>query len=378
MRRAVYLDLSIPLFEAEDQLKSYFLNLSEISKYIHRTRNIKFYVSVTLDFITSSKKFSNELLNVLKELYENERVEFVIKDNFEVFSTSMGDKVFEFNSILNEYLEGYLFGSKKNFEGDNSIMIKDLNNYHPFRSQLIVEDLDKVKSLGYRSLFLDSNLFSESSFIYDSLVFIALNLHFKDIFTSFINKESLESFLNRDISKSYEVLYLDLYNTFLLHPEEFLINLSNTLHLLDLTDLIEYRFADESFEMPVKKDLNSILDREVSYPSFYEHKDLYEAQRGLGEFLLTPSDDPNSAEYEEFRSIPIWEVTTSDKINDYLRINFIIMTLLSHSIDSKLKLLNDDQKAHLTTFLKEVENYSNDNKELIKITKALNSIFNQK
>lgn len=378
MRRAFYLDLSIPLFESEDRLKSYFANLNEISKYIQRTRNIKFYISITLDFITSSKKHSEELLKVLKDLYENERVEFVIKDNFEVFSTAMGENVFEFNSILNEYLEGYLFGSKKNFEGDSSIMIKDLNNYHPFRSQFIKKDIELFKSLGYRKVFIDSSLFNDSSFIYSSLVFVSLNLSFKDIFTSFINKETLENFLNKDISKSYEVLYLSLYDIFLVHPEEFLINISNTLHILDLTDRIEYRFADESFEMPVKKDLNSLLDKNLTYSSFYEHKELYEAQKALGSHLITLEGDPNAAEFEEFRAAPIWEVTSSDKVNDYLRINFIIMTLLSYSIDSKLKLLNDDQKSHLSVFLKEVENYSKTDKTLTSVIENLNSIFNQK
>jgi len=247
----------------------------------------------------------------------------------------------------------------------------------PFRSQFIEKDLEAVKSLGYRNIFLEASLFNDSSFIYDSLVFVALNLDFTDIFSSFINKESLESFLSKDITKSYEVLYLNLYDTYLKNTSEFLINMSNTLHLLDLTDQVEFRFATESFEMGVKKDLSGILDKGIDYSGFYANKSLYEVQKGIAKFLIT-SEDTNSPEFEDFRTAAIWEVTSSDKVNDYLRINFIIMTLLSHSIDSKLNLLSSDQKSHLSAFLKEVENYSQGDKTLSKFIKDFNSIINQK
>ena len=42
MRRAVYLDFSTPLFESESQLKGFFSSLSELSRYIQKTKNIKF------------------------------------------------------------------------------------------------------------------------------------------------------------------------------------------------------------------------------------------------------------------------------------------------------------------------------------------------
>jgi hypothetical protein len=105
-----------------------------------------------LDFITASKKSGEDLIKVLNYLYKEDRVELVVKDNFDVYSTSLSQECFEFNAILNEYLLGFYFGSKKNFEGDNSVMVKNLVSYLPYNGKLVLNDLEKLSQLNYRNI----------------------------------------------------------------------------------------------------------------------------------------------------------------------------------------------------------------------------------
>lgn len=378
MRRAVYLDFSTPLFESESELKGFFSSLPELSRYIQKTKNIKFYISITLDFITASKKSGDELLKVLNDLYKEDRVELVVKDNFDVYSTSLSPESFEFNSILNEYLLGFFFGSKKNFEGDDSVMIKNLINYLPFRGKLVLSDLDKLSQLNYKNIFVDSDQIKGSSFITNGTNFTSLDFKFKALFSSFISKESLNMYLQESLGKSYLVYYVNCYDIYAQNPKEYGVNMSNVLHLMDLTDSIEYRFAEESFDMPVYKDLNGLLELDLPYDSFYTSKELYKLQKNLSGLVDTDGRPLDSSVVDDLRSVALWESTTSSEVNEYLRYNFILLSLLSHSIDDKINLPNSSIKVNVSTLLNELDSYSNLNKKLKSAIEDYSSFINQK
>jgi hypothetical protein len=379
MRRAVYLDFSTPLYESESNLNSFFLTLSDISKTIHRSRNTKFYVSITLDFITFSKDKSAELIQTLKELAESDRVQFVVKDNFDVCSPVLDGGVFEFNSILNEYLLGYLFGSKKNFEGDPSIMIRNLVNYFPYDGKVTLDTLKEAENFGYKNILIDSNCLSGGSFVFSGVSFTKLDLAFGEVFRDFITKDRLDSFLKKDLATDYQTYYLNLYNCYSENPAEFLINLSNVIHLLDLSEFVDYKFADESFEMPVEKDLKSVSISTISDLSArnYNSEKLLSIQKDLSSFIkLDRTTQIDGLELDDFKTIPLWESTTSEEVNSYLKYCFIILSLLSRSVDTKLYLLGSQVKPQLTSFLKELENYSDNEKDLKRVLDTYSSFIN--
>lgn len=378
MRRAVYLDFSTPLFESESQLNGFFSTLPELSRYIQKTKNIKFYISVTLDFITASKKSGDDLLRVLNDLYREDRVELVVKDNFDVYSTSLSRESFEFNSILNEYLLGFYFGSKKNFEGDDCIMIKNLINYLPFKGRFVLSDLDKLSQLNYKNIFVDSEQIKGSSFITNGTNFTSLDLKFISLFRSFINKESLNMYLQESIGKSYLVYYANCYDIYSQNYQEYGVNMANVLHLMDLTDSIEYRFAEESFDMPVYRDLNGLLDSDLPYDTFYTSSELYKLQKNLSELVDKEGMVLDSSIVEELRAAALWESTTSTEVNEYLRYNFILLSLLSHSIDDKINLPNTSIKVNVSTLLNELTNYSNLDIKLKPAIEDYSSFINQK
>jgi hypothetical protein len=148
---------------------------------------------------------------------------------------------------------------------------------------------------------------------------------------------------------------------------------------MDLTDSIEYRFAEESFDMPVYKDLNTLASLSDTYDSQYASKGLYEAQKSLSKLIdLKNSTSLDLAVADELRSVALWESTTSEIVNDYLRYNFILLSLLSHSIDKKLDVLGSSTKSSVSTLLNELDAYSKDSEKLKSAIENYSSFINQK
>lgn len=372
MRRAVYLDFSIPLFEKDSNLKNFSVYLKDLSRYIAKTSNTKFYVSISLEFLTTFKNEILPLLDSVKGLIKDDRVEFIVKDSFDVNSLQFPRNIAEFNFIFNEYLLGYFFGDKRNFEGDPSIMIKNLNNLMPYSGILNKKDLDFVRGMGYSNFFLDKKIVGENSFIHNSDIYALIDFDFSNLFTGFVDKDVLDKYLLQNISCNYMVYYVNPYNLYLHNQESFNINLSNLFHLIDLTDKIEYRFADEYFEMPVTKELSL-------FENLQKADELLTYQVNLSKYMKL--DLPQNFDltiFDDLRNVSLWDSTGNKLIDEYLRTSFLMLTLLSNSINSKINLLNKHLVAHLSSILNELEVYSNNNEEFKKTVQEYRSYINQK
>jgi hypothetical protein len=372
MRRAVFLDFSIPLFEKDSNLKNFAHHLKDLARYIDKTNNTKFYISISLEFVSTFKDDLQPLIDSIRKLIREERVEFVIRDSFDVNSLKFTRSISEFNFILNEYLLGYFFGDKRNFEGDPSIMIKNLVSVNPYNGIMSRTDVSFLSGMGYSNFLVDKNLLPNSSYIFDNNIFISVDYNFSHLFSSFVDKEVLDSYLLTNISDNYMVYHINAYNLYLNNLESFNINVSNLFHLLDLTDKVEFRFADEFFEMPVSKEI-MLLDMSS------EESDLFKYQDKLAQFMKL--DLPQSIDltmFDDLRTVSLWESTGNRLIDEYLRTSFLMLTLLSNSINSKINLLNKHLVAHLASILNELEVYSKNNQDLkISISEYLGYI-NQK
>jgi hypothetical protein len=371
MRRAIYLDFSLPLFEKDSNLKGFSSNLKDLVRYISKTKNTKFYVSLTLDFVTTFKSEIEPLSQALKELYKEERVEFVVKDSFDVNSLNYPRNISEFNYILNEYLIGFYFGDKRNFEGDPSILVKDLVNISPYKNNLTIEDYKFLKGMGYSTFLLDKDFLGDSSFIFDNSIFIKVDFEFSKLFSSYVEKEVLDNYLLSDISNNFMVYHINPYKFYLNNPESFNINASNLFHLIDLSDKVEYRLADEAFEMPVIKDFkfNHISSSQ---------DELFNYQYNLAKFMkLDLPENFDLSIFEDLRTVSLWEGTGNKLIDEYLRTSFLMITLLSGSINSKIKLLNKHLVSHLSIILDELESYSRNNHDFKSAIQNYRSFINQ-
>jgi len=377
MRRALYLDFSIPLFESESSLKDFYLKLEDISKTINRTKNIKFYISLPLDFITLNKQKLDTFFETISTLLKDERVEFVVKDSFGVDSSNLNTNVQEFNTILSEYVVGYYFGEHRNFEGDKSIMIKNLINFYPYSGSISRKNYDKLTEMGYRNFFIDkSNLFS-GTFIYNNQsTFIQCDSAIKSLLSGLLDKFTFDSFISSSISSNYEVFYLNLYSSFLHNKEEFMLNFSTLIHFMDHTDLIEYRFIDESFEMPVEKDLKKVIFHNELEKN--NESEFYNISNKLSKFINHLKVTPEDMHNDDFKNTALWEGTSSQTVNDYLKFNFLVLSLISHNVDSKIVVLKDKLKNHLLNLIDELELYSIQDKELEEALKEYRSYIKQK
>jgi hypothetical protein len=372
MRRAVYLDFSIPLFEKDSNLKNFSHNLKDLSRYISKTNNTKFYISITLEFLTTFKDEISPLMESLKSLVKEDRVEFVVRDSFDIDSLKFPKNVSEFNFIFNEYLLGYFFGDKRNFEGDPSIMIKNLSNIMPYSGIMRSGCLPFLKEMGYSNFFINKAALGDSSFIYNSDIFVAVDFNFSDLFTGFVDKELLNTYILQDISYNYMVYYVNPYSLFIHNPESFNINTSNLFHLIDLTDKIEYKFADEYFEMPVKKEL-------VLSENLVATDNLLPYQIDLSRYMML--ELPESFDlslFDDLRNVSLWDSTGNKLIDEYLRTSFLMLTLLSNSISTKINLLNRHLVAHISSVLDELEVYTSSNLEFKKSIQNYRSYINQK
>lgn len=377
MRKALYLDFSIPLFESESTLKDFYQKIYDISKILDRTRNIKFYISLPLDFITLNKNDLNPLMEILSSLYKEERVEFIVKDSFGVDSSELSTNVQEFNTILSEYVLGFYFGDKRNFEGDKSIMMKNLECFYPYMGKISRENFKNMAELGYRNFFLDESSLYSGSFIFNNqLIFIQLDTSIKSLLNGLLDKFSFDNYIRSTVNKNYEVYYLNLFDNYSSNKLDFILNLNNLIHFMDHTDLIEYRFVDESFEMPIEKDLKKIIfadDLTNNYSKSF-HDVAYSLSQHIN-LIKLGNDDLHD---EDLKNVALWEGTSSDEVNKYLKFNFIILSLMSTSIDSKIKLLGDRLKSHISNLLDELELYSLENKEFKNSIESYRSYINQK
>jgi hypothetical protein len=382
-RTAVYLDLSTPLFEKDTDLSSYKVLVDELSRVLLKSLNIKLYISVTLETLNLISS-SGQIFYSLKSLMNHERVQFVIKSNFENPTQLLNSSCLEVNCILNEYLIGSLFGNLNTFEGDKAIVIKDLVSFSPFKNIMSFNDISLLNEYGYTTFILEESIIESSCIVGNNFLIKAIT-NTSALFENYLNLDSLGKWLELNIKGTYEVIYLPLYDLFKLYPNTAKVNLFNLIHLLDHSDKIVFSFVDETFSLPIYRNFQEVI-KEIDILNYFQtnfklDSDLFEIQKDLEKFLK-PSFIDNLESMvsttEEYKNIPLWQGTGNKLVDEYLRFTYLMLTLLSFSIHGKLSLLNKGFSTYLTGIINELKVYSEDNPEFKTTLERFNSYINQK
>ena len=362
-RKAVYLDLSIPLFEKESDLNDYKLVLDELSKSILKSVNIKYYCSIPLETLNLIGSNASVIYS-LKNLMSHERVQFVISGSFNTLSPSMSEELLEVNSILSEYLVSFLFGDLKTFEGENAVVGKNLTTYTPYKNVMNINDISRLNTYGYYNFVLSSDECSDTV-IYGENIFIKLNSSIKNLFSAFIDLEAFKGWLNPLMGVDYEVLHFPAYALLKTYKDTFRVNLTNFFHLLDHEVGIEYSFVDESFMLPIVKALPISLESFDAKNYFSENytidRTLLDLQERLSSFIkpsLLDNFEKIFENNEDYRNIPLWEASGNKLIDGYLKFTYLMLTLLSFSIHGKINLLNKGFLTHILSIINELKIYS--------------------
>ncbi len=98
----------------------------------------------------------DKFLSELKELYEAERIELTSTGAYHPLLTKIPPPLAEKEIMLNEYGLGYYFGKDKGFEGEEALLIKNVNGVFP--PEMAVNDslLELLDKMGYSWVAVDS------------------------------------------------------------------------------------------------------------------------------------------------------------------------------------------------------------------------------
>lgn len=97
----------------------------------------------------------DDLISDVKSLYEDEKIELVSCGAYHPLLTRLPEHLVEDEVVLNEYALGYYFGKDKGFEGEDALMLKNVNGFFPPEMALNDNVLNVLESLGYSWVIAD-------------------------------------------------------------------------------------------------------------------------------------------------------------------------------------------------------------------------------
>ena len=101
-------------------------------KYIKNKKNFSAVLSIPLSLIEQMDRYGHKSwIEDVKILFENERIELTGGAAYHPLLTKIPEIFVEKQIVLNEYGLGYYLGRKSGFEGEASIMIKNLDGFFP-------------------------------------------------------------------------------------------------------------------------------------------------------------------------------------------------------------------------------------------------------
>ena len=96
------------------------------------------------------------LISEIKQLRDDEKIELVGAAAYNPLLTELPVELVEKQIILNEYALGYYFGAKQGFEGEPSILIKDVEGFVPTLGVVNSNVLKVLQQLDYKWVFANS------------------------------------------------------------------------------------------------------------------------------------------------------------------------------------------------------------------------------
>jgi len=120
-------------------------------RLIKSKRDMKITLSIPLSTLELLDKYGFESqIGEIKDLCMAERVDLVGSSAYGALLDDLPYDVIENQIILNEYALGYYLGARQGFEGEPSIMIKDLQGFVPAHFYISSQILKSIEGLGYK------------------------------------------------------------------------------------------------------------------------------------------------------------------------------------------------------------------------------------
>lgn len=152
MKAAIVLHLYQPPVQEESVLK---LVASEcyipLIKFLKNRKNHRFTLNIPLSLLELMDKYGyKSWINEIKSLHESEKIELTGSGAYHPLLTEIPQKVVEEEIVLNEYGLGYYFGSTQGFEGEPSVLIKNIHGFFPPELAVNQNLIETLSSFGYK------------------------------------------------------------------------------------------------------------------------------------------------------------------------------------------------------------------------------------
>lgn len=162
----LHLHLYQPCVQEEDTFKSVVSQCySPLIKYLKTKKNITVSADVSLSLLEQLDKYGySSLINDIKALVGQQRIELVGSAAYHPLLTKIPAKFIEKQIVLNEYAQGFYFGSHVDFEGNPSVQIKDLRGFFAPELAINTEIVKTIEEFGYNWLIVDETALAGYSF----------------------------------------------------------------------------------------------------------------------------------------------------------------------------------------------------------------------
>jgi predicted glycosyl hydrolase (DUF1957 family) len=165
---AFLLNLYQPLTQSRDVFEDIFGSCyAPLLKLIKHKTSAKFTLNTPLSLLQQMDNYGHHSwMEQLSELYNLGRVELTGSAAYHPLITKVPKKVAEQQIILNEYGMGYYLGRHTGFEGEPSLMLKNISGFFPPELALNVNVLHILNELGYKWVATDESAVGNDSGIY--------------------------------------------------------------------------------------------------------------------------------------------------------------------------------------------------------------------
>ena len=160
MKIVFLLHLYQPPVQNETEFKTIYTQVYfPLIKYIKNKKNLRAVLSIPLSLLEQMDRYGyKSWIEDVKNLFENERIELTGGAAYHPLLTKIPEIFIEKQIVLNEYGLGYYFGRKSGFEGEASIMIKNLDGFFPPEMAINSELVYILNEFQYKWVVADETL----------------------------------------------------------------------------------------------------------------------------------------------------------------------------------------------------------------------------
>lgn len=322
-------------------------------KIIKSRRNHKFTLNIPLSLLELMDRFGyKDWISDIRCLYESDRIELTGTGAYHPLLTKIPRELVEEQISLNEYGLGYYLGSRQGFEGEPSIMIKNIQGFFPPELAVNNKLVDTLSDFGYRWFLAEKTALPKDSGSDDSIFGIkgkAISVVFRDrdlsnliSFKRDLVMDDVSTYLRSKIEGNHPLVValdgeyfghhykdgIEILENFLDELEKLGIGLSS---VSEIAEEFEHHEIEGIVESGWGASDEEFAEGQV-YPFWVNKKNKIQVKLWELQELITDKylEKPININNSEFHTIAIWKESEVKNIQDTEEQSSILKYILIH------------------------------------------------